>query len=102
VITSYKPDAAKDDLAVAVAIAAFQLSNNIDDGAVPFTLGRAGRPWDGVTMRAEQDPWTRASGPSFNQVPGNCSQESFCANCPDCMDQGRCLDFKDERLVAIS
>jgi hypothetical protein len=83
----------KDDLAVAVALVAFQLSN-IDVGPIPFVLGRVARPWDGVRVRP-YDPWAPESRYSLNVNPDTCFRQAICDNFPDCMDEGFCLGFKD-------
>jgi hypothetical protein len=76
---------AKDDLAVAVALAVFQLSN-IDVGPTPFLLGEVER------------------GPRLceRRIPGSCPVEAVCGNFPECLDLGYCLGFKDLRPSLVS
>jgi hypothetical protein len=76
---------AKDDLAVAVALAVFQLTN-IDVGPTPFMLGEV-----------ERGP--RLCGQC---IPGSCSLEAVCGNFPECLDVGYCLGFKDLRPSLFS
>ena len=85
----------KDDLAIATALVAFQLSN-IDVGPIPFVLGRVARPWDGVRIRP-YDPWAAGSRYSLNvdPDPATCFRQAICDNFPDCTDEGFCLGFKD-------
>jgi hypothetical protein len=73
---------AKDDLAVALALVADQLSN-IDLGPTPFMLGEVER------------------GPALC-IPGSCSVEAVCGNFPECLDVGYCLGFKDLRPSLFS
>jgi hypothetical protein len=73
---------AKDDLAVAVALAAFQLSH-IELGPTPFVRGEVER---GRTL------W----------IPGACPNEAVCGNFPDCLDEGACLGFRDLRPSLVS
>jgi hypothetical protein len=84
----------KDDLAVAVALVAFQLSN-IDVGPTPFVLGRVARPWDGRI--GPYDPWAPESRYSLNADPGTCFRQAECENFPYCMDEGYCLGFKESK-----
>jgi hypothetical protein len=72
----------KDDLAVAVALAAFQLSN-IDLGPTPFMRGEVER---GRAL------W----------IPGACPNEAVCGNFPECLDTGYCLGFRDLRPSLVS
>jgi hypothetical protein len=84
----------KDDLAVAAALVAFQLSS-IDVDLMPaFQLGRVSRPWDGdVRMRPyEHNP--PESRDSLNRDPNTCCLQAICENCPACMDAGHCLGLK--------
>ena len=85
----------KDDLAIAVALVAFQLSK-IDEGPTPFVLGRVARPWDGVRIRP-YDPWAPESRYLLNvdRDPATCFQQATCENFPYCVDEGCCLGFKD-------
>ncbi len=86
----------KDDLAVAVALVAFQLSS-IDVNPMPaFSMGRVGRPWDGV-MRSFEHDRAPESRHSLNPDPDTCHLQAICENFPDCMDAGHCLGFKDDR-----
>jgi hypothetical protein len=87
----------KDDLAVVVALAAFQLSK-IDVGPTPFVLGRVPRPWDGRIKPYDHDPWARESRYSLNvdPDPATCFRQAFCENFPYCLDEGYCLGFKDD------
>ena len=84
----------KDDLAVAIALAAFQLSKT-DVGPMPFVLGRVARPWDGLRISSyEHDPRAHENRHSLNQDPDTCHLQAPCENCPDCIDEGYCLGFK--------
>ena len=86
----------KDDLAVTVALVAFQLSK-IEVGPTPFLLGRVPRPWDGLKIRPYY-PWASESRYSLNvdPDPATCFRQAKCENFPYCMDEGYCLDFKDD------
>jgi hypothetical protein len=68
---------AKDDLSVALALVAYQLTN-IDVGPTPFIMGEVER------------------GPRL-WIPGACPNEAVCGNFPECLDLGYCLGFKDLR-----
>ncbi len=82
----------KDDLAVAVALAVFKLSN-IDVRPMPgISFFRVPRPWDA---------WISPGRPSLDLIPGACRVAAICENDPFCMDAGYCLDFKDERESEI-
>ncbi len=71
----------KDDLAVAVALAASQLVQR-PAPLPPIQLGTV----------------ERNMCPSDLMIPGICPVEAICANFPRCWDEGRCLGFKDERV----
>lgn len=85
----------KDDLAVAAALVAFQLSGIDVDPMPAFQLGRVWRPWDDVRMRLyEHNPWAPESRDSLDGDPNTCCLQVICENCPDCMDAGHCLGLK--------
>jgi len=83
----------KDDLAVTVALVAFQLSN-FDVVPTPFMLGRVPRPWDGVRI-SPYDPWAPERRYLLSGDPDTCYKQAFCDNFPDCTDERYCLGFKD-------
>ena len=68
----------KDDLAVAIALAASELTK------------RPSRPLPFLTPTGERfflaNPWT-------------CERQAICHNFPRCMDAGFCQGFVDERLI---
>jgi hypothetical protein len=68
----------KDDLAVAVALAATELMKQ-PSGPDPFLMPTGGR--------------------YFRPIPESCSRQAICRNFPRCLDEGACLDFVDERLT---
>ena len=78
------PRSGKDDIAISVALAAFQLSNM----ETPHTLFMLGEVERGPRL------WER-------RIPGACPLEAICGNFPECLDAGCCLGFKDERLSAV-
>jgi len=71
----------KDDLAVAVALAASELVKR-PSAPPPFLFGIVERRID----------------LSHLMIPGSCPYEALCANFPRCLDEGSCQGFKDERV----
>ena len=71
----------KDDLAVAVALAASELAKR-PSAPPPFLFGIVERRID----------------LSHLMIPGSCPYEALCANFPRCLDEGSCQGFKDERV----
>jgi len=70
----------RDDSAVAVALAANQLAK----GRPPLLS-----PELGIVYRDVRT--------SLGMIPGSCPYEAVCGNYPTCLDECRCLGFKDER-----
>jgi len=70
----------RDDLAVAVALAASQLAKR--SSASLFQLGIV----------------EHHIHPRLNVIPASCPFQAICANFPRCLDEGSCQDFKDERV----
>jgi len=71
----------KDDLAVAVALAASELTK---------------RP-------SSPPPFIMPTGePHFRPNPWTCERQAICQNFPFCMDVGVCQGFVDERLIGQS
>jgi hypothetical protein len=69
-----------DDSAVAVALAAYELmKQRPNQPCVQF----------GIIKRDFRS--------RLGMIPGGCPYEAICENFPQCMDAGRCLDFKDMR-----
>ena len=68
----------RDDSAVAVALAANELTKP-EPYRPPLQLGIVSRY------------------PSLGMIPGSCPYEAVCGNFPECIDVGRCLEFKDQR-----
>jgi len=71
----------KDDLAVAVALAASQLAKR-PSAPPPFLL----------------DVVERHVHPRLNVIPASCPLQAICTNFPRCLDVGSCQGFKDERV----
>jgi hypothetical protein len=69
----------RDDLAVVVALAAYQL---IERPA----------PNPGVTLGLSRST-------ALNVIPERCPYQAICANFPRCLDMGYCQTFKDERVT---
>jgi hypothetical protein len=74
------PSSSKDDMAIAVALATWELPS-IETGPALLMLGEVQR--DSRLAR----------------IPGSCDVEAICANFPDCLDAGGCLEFRDERKL---
>jgi hypothetical protein len=69
----------KDDLAVAVAVVAYQLSNMDLRPVTPFYLGEDPRIW---------------------MNPDDCPLMIDCSNCPKCHDEGECLGYLGPPVLA--
>ena len=73
----------RDDLAIVVALCCNELCQRQDVMCAP-QLGLIG---------------TRRN--LLNYVPNNCPVAAICANFPNCLDEGQCQDFKDERFIGV-
>jgi hypothetical protein len=71
----------RDDLAVAVALAASELTKR------PSLLAT---PQLGIVEHTHSFP---------HMVPGSCPVEAICMNFPYCLDEGSCQGFVDERVI---